>query len=286
MSLYPGLETLTVEKENSVQEIPSKADEAATSGSSQGASTYDALANDYLGIDLNKVSYDEFGNPCYCDSADSNAVVPIGDIIPAPRTDGIVLKDPVQFSLQVREISVRKNAKGFLGLQLRNQDVGIFITYVEDSSPAAEAGLHFGDQVLKVNGKCVAGMKDREVKNFIRKTCGSTVTFVIRDRPLERVIILTKDSQGSIGLQLKKGSIMAVTKDSSAERNGVLVKSHLCEVNGINVLGMSDESIHDIIRMSDTTVKVTVIPDFYYVNLSKRLGRRELRSMDHSLPMI
>ncbi|KAM7532663.1 hypothetical protein Aperf_G00000012616 [Anoplocephala perfoliata] len=289
MSLYPSLEALTIDKEVTAQEhLANAVLEAASSGSSQGAASYSALASEYLGIDLSKVSYDEFGNPHFRDSPNLSAVVSVGDksIVPAPRIDGIVPKDPVQVSQQVREISVKKNDKGFLGLQLRNQDVGVFITYVEDSSPAAKAGLRFGDQVLKVGDKCVAGMKGKEVMNIIRRKCGSTVSFVIRDRPLERVISLSKDSHGSIGLLIKDGSIEAITKGSSAERNGVLVNSHLCEVNGINVLGKSDKGILDVIRMSGTTVKITVIPDFYYENLSKRLGRSQLRSMDRSLPMI
>lgn len=41
-----------------------------------------------------------------------------------------------------------------------------------------------------------------------------------------------KDSSGQIGFQFKEGKIIALVKDSSAARNGVLTDHQLLEVNG------------------------------------------------------
>ena len=88
--------------------------------------------------------------------------------------------------------------------------------------------------------------------------------------PLERVVTLCKDSSGSIGILIKNGHIDAVVKDSSAARNGVLVNSQLVEVDGINVMGLPDKRIRDLLAVSGNCVKITLIPSFYYEHLTKK----------------
>lgn len=285
MSLYPSLEALTIGKILSNQE--NKSDVVALINPQRSGTDYNLLARNILGIDLDKISYDEFGNACYCDSSNSRAVIrSTTNALSTLESDAIALRDHVQVSQQVREIIVRKSAKGFLGVQLRNQDAGIFVTYVEHDSPAAKAGLRFGDQILKVNEKYVAGMKGKEVMKFISKKCGLSVSIVIRDRPLERAVYLMKDSLGSVGLVINEGAVESIVKGSSAERNGVLIKSQICEINGVNVLGMSDDTIRELIKMSGIEVKVTLIPEFFFKNLTKKLGKSHLKDMDRSLPII
>lgn len=46
-----------------------------------------------------------------------------------------------------------------------------------------------------------------------------------------------KDSTGHIGFQFKNGKIIALVKDSSAARNGLLTDHQILEVNG-KVCGM------------------------------------------------
>lgn len=41
-----------------------------------------------------------------------------------------------------------------------------------------------------------------------------------------------KDSTGYIGFQFKNGKIIALVKDSSAARNGLLTEHQILEVNG------------------------------------------------------
>ena len=83
----------------------------------------------------------------------------------------------------------------------------------------------FGDQILQINGENVAGFSSDKVHDILKnKTSVNNINMVIRDRPFERTLTLHKDSTGHIGFQFKEGKITAIGVDSSAARNGLLVK--------------------------------------------------------------
>ncbi|VDM18518.1 unnamed protein product [Hydatigera taeniaeformis] len=288
MSLYPSLEALTIGKEVDAQNKLATAlmSTPAASNPAGGGVNYAALANEFLGLDLSLVTYDEYGNACYGGQPNAGAVsIHPGTAVAFPNSNAITNVDPVHVSQGVREVTVRKGKEGLVGLQLRDQDRGVFVTYVESDSPAAQAGLRFGDQVLRINAQYTAGMTGKDAMNFIKRSCGPTVDIVIRDRPLERVVTLAKDSLGSLGILIKNGAVEAIVKDSSAARNGVLINSQLVEVNGVNVLGLSDRKIRELIKISPQNVKLTLIPGFYYQHLSKKLGRGLMKNMDRSEPV-
>jgi len=53
---------------------------------------------------------------------------------------------------------------------------------VVKGSPAALAGLRFGDQILQVNGTTVAGFSMDEVHSLLRKSPVNGISVVVRDR--------------------------------------------------------------------------------------------------------
>lgn len=185
MSLYPSLEALTIGKEVDAQNKLATAlmSTPAAFSPAGGGANYALLASEFLGLDLSLVTYDEYGNACYGGQPDAGAVAPhLGNAVASPNSNAITIRDPVNVSQGVRELVVRKNKEGLVGLQLRDQDRGVFVTYVECDSPAAEAGLRFGDQVLKIDGQYTAGMTGKEAMNFIKRSCGQKVVIIIRDR--------------------------------------------------------------------------------------------------------
>ncbi|VDO04247.1 unnamed protein product [Rodentolepis nana] len=291
MSLYPSIESLTIGKEAVAQKNLENAVIAAVSSAPEASVSYGDLATTFLGIDLSRVAYDDFGNPYYLDSskstAENNAITtrPCGSIVPVQAAGAIVPRDSITVSQNVREVRLQKDKRGLLGIQLKNLDSGVFIVFVESDSPAAVAGLRFGDQVLKIDEEYMAGKKGKKAMTFVKKRCGETVTLVIRDRPLERALTLTKDSHGSVGLFIEDGLIKSVVEGSSAYRNGVLTHTYICEVNGINCLGMSDKKIRELLKIAPVEVKITLIPEFYFDELTKRLGRYQWKRMDRTMPL-
>ncbi len=51
----------------------------------------------------------------------------------------------------VREVTLCKDAKGKCGVSFFSVSKGVFVCFVANGSPAAMAGLRFGDQILMVS---------------------------------------------------------------------------------------------------------------------------------------
>ena len=62
-------------------------------------------------------------------------------------------------------------------------NTGVFVCLVIDGSPAAKAGLRFGDQILQIDGVDMAGMSVNKVHTIFKgKNPGETTLLAVRDR--------------------------------------------------------------------------------------------------------
>lgn len=156
---------------------------------------------------------------------------------------------------------------------------------VVKNSPAALAGLRFGDQILQINGTIVAGFADDDVHKLLKKSASNNISLVVRDRPFERSITLHKNSSGSVGFQFSNGTITAIVKDSSAARNGLLIDHQILEINGQNVIGLKDKEVTQLISAGGQVITITIIPCIIYNVMMKKLPFSFIKGkMDHSVP--
>jgi syntenin-1 len=77
---------------------------------------------------------------------------------------------------------VCKDASGKVGLRVQAISKGVFVCLVMKGSPAALAGIRFGDQILQINGTTVAGFSMDEVHTLFRKSPVNGISVVVRDR--------------------------------------------------------------------------------------------------------
>ncbi|KAF4532756.1 hypothetical protein B566_EDAN007723 [Ephemera danica] len=173
-------------------------------------------------------------------------------------------------------LTLCKDQDGKIGLRLRAVNHGLFVCLVTKGSPAALAGLRFGDQILQINGQDMAGMS-MEQGHKILKNCPTN--------NIKRTVVLHKDSSNHIGFQFKQGRIVGLVKDSSAARNGLLTDHQILEINGQNVVGLKDKELAAIIESSQQVVTLTVMPYCLYEHMVNKMAGSLLSSiMDHSLP--
>lgn len=299
MSLYPSLEDMKVDtmaRAQMAQHIapqhaapqyhapqyqapPSYAlPPAQASPSAPNAHVYPALG-DYMGLELSDDVIAQ-NMPEYriqtvqSGGAVTNLVAPISSQSPS------LLKATVTSA--IRPVVLCKDRDGKCGLRLHSVNNGVFVCYVAANSPAALAGLRFGDQVLEINNVALAGMSMDQCHGLLKRAPSNGIMMAVRDRPFERTITLHKDSLGHVGFQFKDGRIVSLVKDSSAARNGVLTDHQLLEVNTINVVGMKDKEISRVIAASPPVVNITVIPTYIYQHMISKMSSSLFKELDRT----
>nr|XP_057907140.1 syntenin-2 isoform X1 [Doryrhamphus excisus] len=305
MSLYPSLEDLKVDKVMMAQarftptsatvpaisEVGSQLQQPAAAGMPSSAGLYPSLEDlgEYMGLRLNS---DEVQNNLAVLPAANNDQVAVspysavgGMVCPVTGSDVGIRRAEVRQGL--REIILCKDQDGKVGLRLRAIDNGVFVQLVQANSPAALAGLRFGDQVLQINGQNCAGWSVDKAHKALKAAADTRIEMVVRDRPFQRTVTMHKDSSGHVGFIYKSGKITSLVKDGSAARNGLLTEHYICEINGQNVIGLKDPLIKDILNSSPTTMTITIMPKFIYEHMIKRMSTSLLKSsMDHSIPEV
>ncbi|CAG9865068.1 unnamed protein product [Phyllotreta striolata] len=302
MSLYPSLEDMKVDQMATAQynhivnsinaappaSAPSYGHIQAEPQSPNNGQLYPFLG-DFMGLELSEsviaANMPEYSSQALSAFPSSQPVTQSGLI--APLSGQSLGLQRAQVTHGVRELTLCKDKDGKVGLRAKAINKGIFVCVVVEKSPAALAGLRFGDQILQINGENVAGYSMDKVHSMLKKSPVNGIKVVVRDRPFERTITLHKDSVGCIGFQFKNGKINTIVKDSSAARNGVLTEHQLLEIDGQNVVGLKDKEVSKIIQNAGPVVTVTVIPSFLYDHMIKSMSSSILKEfMDHSIPTL
>ncbi|GAB1867201.1 Syntenin-1 [Camponotus japonicus] len=301
MSLYPTLEDMKVDhmmkaqmQAESQYAIPMPTDPVVPSAPVYVPSAPSALypsLGDYMGLELNEetiaqnmpeyaLAKCEIANDVTLTSPTYNSLTGIV----APLSGQSVALQKAHVTNGIRELILCKDADGKIGVRVHAINNGIFVCLVSQNSPAAMAGLRFGDQILNINDVCVAGYSMDQVHKLLRNANTNGIRVAIRDRPLERTVTMHKDSMGYIGFQFKNGKIIALVKDSSAARNGLLTDHQILEINGKNVVGMKDKDITTEIENGGNIITVTIIPSYIYDHMVKKMSSSLLKNlMDHSV---
>ncbi|XP_032667631.1 syntenin-1-like [Odontomachus brunneus] len=298
MSLYPTLEDMKVDHlmkaqaqvESQYVPLPIPTGSAVPSAPAEIPSIsqlYPSLG-DYMGLELSEEAIAQ-NMPEYALATRPNMGISsyetsnLSSGMVAPLSGQSMALQKAVVTNGIRELILCKDKDGKVGVRVHSVNNGIFVCLVSQNSPAAMAGLRFGDQILSINEVCVAGYSMDQVHKFFRNADTNGIKVVIRDRPLERTVTMLKDSTGYIGFQFKNGKIIALIKDSSAARNGLLTDHQILEINGKNVVGMKDKEITAEIEKGGNIITVTVIPSYIYDHMVKKMSSSLLRNlMDHS----
>lgn len=301
MPLYPTLEDMKVDQLMRAQmqaesqyvaplqpAVESAIPSAPAYISSSSGTLYPSLG-DYMGLELNEDTIAQ-NMPEYALATRSAMEVDSSNVTSGPLTGMVAPLSGQSLVLHkahvtngIRELILCKDKDGKIGLRVHSVNNGVFVCLVSQNSPAAMAGLRFGDQILSINDACVAGYSMDQVHKLFRNANVNGIKVVVRDRPFERTVTMHKDSMGYIGFQFKNGKINALVKDSSAARNGLLTDHQILEINGKNVVGMKDKDITTEIESGGDMITVTIIPSYIYDHMVKKMSNSLLKNlMDHS----
>lgn len=300
MSLYPSLEDMKVDQMAQAQrqyeqqtgagqitypnQPPAYSQQAPVYPQQGAVGTLYPSLDEYMGLQLTQ-QFVQQNIPGYQDMQVAVPQTRPANMQVAPISGNDRGIQRAQIKQGIREVVACKDAEGKIGLRIRHVNNGLFVALVQLNSPAALAGLRFGDQILQIDGQNVAGWDTEKAHKVLKQANKERISFAVRDRPFERTITMQKDSAGYIGFVFKDGKIKSLVKDSSAARNGVLTEHQLIEVNGQNVVGVKDNVISEIIDAAGRTVTITVLPSVIYDQIVKCMGNSIVKKlMDHSIP--
>ncbi|KAL3985722.1 PDZ domain (Also known as DHR or GLGF) family protein [Acanthocheilonema viteae] len=182
----------------------------------------------------------------------------------------------------VRKVILNRIKGNKYGLKMRAINQGIFVQLVVEGSPAAVAGIRFGDQLLNLNGTEVLGMTGQKVMNIMKKS-KHEIILILRDRPLARTITLHKDAAGLLGFSFKDNLITAVMQKTSASRNGLLINQRIIEVDGRNVMAFKNKAMKSCLDDAPMTVTLTLMPAEFYDEITKNLDRSLMKKQNHTV---
>ncbi|XP_076285512.1 syntenin-1 [Lasioglossum baleicum] len=300
MSLYPTLEDMKVDQMMKVQQqveshynapsVPQIQNVPSAPPYSSSMILYPSLG-EYMGLELTQEVIEQNMPEYSLTASRANMAVsvpatsgPLAGMV-APLSGQSIGLQRANVTHGIRELILCKDKDGKIGLRVHAVDNGIFVCLVSQNSPAALAGLRFGDQILTINDVAVAGYTMERVHKMLREANINGIRVVIRDRPFERTVTMHKDSSGNIGFQFKNGRIIALVENSSAARNGLLTDQQILEVNGKNVVGLKDKEITAEIKNAENVITITIIPSYIYDHMIKKMNSSLLKTfMDHSIP--
>lgn len=302
MALYASLEdmtldqlahsTLAAQQQTSAIQAGATANSGSSSGTvvpAQGGGLYSGLGLEellsYGGLDISPRALEQqMGSElALATRTNTGGYQPLAAIT-QPGNIGVARAEKKE---GVRPVMLAKGKDGKIGIAPVAIDNGIFVGFVWKDSSAALAGIRFGDQILSINGMTVAGWTAKQTIKCLGKQDANSIQLAVRDRPFARPVTFQKDSKNHIGCFIKNGAVSEIVKDSSAARNGLLTKHHVLEVNGQNVVGLSDKDMIAIIQSSPVTVTLTIIPTFVYKHLVDKIGFKRIKQyMDHSIPEV
>ena len=183
-----------------------------------------------------------------------------------------------------RWVILCKDGYGKIGLRVQTYNKGVFVSLVIAGSPAAMAGLRFGDQLLTLGKTTLAGMTTDAVHCRLRCSPVNNIVMAVRDRPLCRSLVLHKDNAGRLGIKVRGGAVAAIAVNSSAARNGLLTDHQVIEVNGACVVGLTDKDIGRQVEDGGDVVTITVMQRNMFKEITRGMSSWLVRNkMNHSM---
>src|SRR6266853_416287 len=94
-----------------------------------------------------------------------------------------------------------------IGVQILRHDDGVYIQSVVEATPAARAGLRYGDRIVEVDGKDARGWSSEEVSKNVRGVRGEAVKLKV-ERPDEEAAVNVKIVRDSVPLPSIRNAFM------------------------------------------------------------------------------
>ncbi|KII70147.1 Syntenin-2 [Thelohanellus kitauei] len=153
------------------------------------------------------------------------------------------------------------NTKQCVGLYISYIEKRPFICSIESESPFASTDLRSGDHILEINNKRVMNASPQKIRNLILSNPNGYI--LVQSRPFHKIITLSKDINGKVGITVKNGVIVALHNNSDILRSKLIGKM-IVEINGVPTLGLNDEQLERFCSACPNRLTLSIVPPEVY----------------------
>ncbi|CAL8072551.1 unnamed protein product [Calicophoron daubneyi] len=191
----------------------------------------------------------------------------------APQNKGVEAKQG-----EMKKVVVSRDCNNKLGVRLRRVGPSFFLSFVEQGSPAAAAGLAFGDRVDVIEGIDMAGRTGSDVMDIISQCRAREFTFHVHIRPFQTTLIIKVDTEHEISYWTKEGKAMGKARMDKVCKHGAVGRLRLVSIQNQCVLGAKDQTLHTILcSIIGRPVEARVMPRMLCDHLIRHQDKRVLR---------
>eukprot|EP01134_Creolimax_fragrantissima_P005642 CFRG5642T1 len=151
------------------------------------------------------------------------------------------------------------------GFAIQKHKNSVFIVCVQSASPAADAKLKIGDEVLVINNRRIGRMPISQIMSLIRNDYALTLT--VKLQPVVRKYVVEKKAGTSVGISFKNGAVSQIIPQSLADHEHIPRHYHLIAINGHCTMGKKDEEVCAMISTSLHKVELEFICPEAYIDL-------------------
>lgn len=195
-----------------------------------------------------------------------------GQQSPPSRAQNQCLKHP-----RHEKVTVKRGSDGKIGVKIRRMASYLYFAYVEKGSPAAAAGIGFGDQLLEFSGYNLTGASGSRVEHWLKESKQTELQLTVVKRPYDFDLRGTVTPQGDLIYSTKLGKRLGTVKLSKVLHKGHLKHLQLLSVNSKPILCRSEAEITDAFKGTQDTFRLRVMPRLLADHLTKQLDKTSVR---------
>ncbi len=124
------------------------------------------------------------------------------------------------------------------------------ITFVEDSSPAKDAGLKVGDKILKIDGQSISD--SNVLRNYVKDHAGTQIDLIVQnlnDTTTREIKVTPRKNppkdQGALGVGLEQGSTISYNSIPEKIFSGVLHSANMLQYQWTGMSNLFSQSVKE-----------------------------------------
>lgn len=172
----------------------------------------------------------------------------------------------------------KEQSSGKFGLIVGKSSGKLIIVGAKRNHPTRNfTGLNFGDVIKKVDGYSVQDdWTPRTLAGILSKKDSCILEILSMPNVVFRFDLKKLNDEEEIGIVIQNKSIISVGDDSPAKNANLKTEHTIVSINNINVIGMEDNDVKQLIYDSDREVTIQTISTHMFIDVCVGMSEKEI----------